>query len=89
MLIKDVSILDGSQLQKGRDILIKGNRIAKIGRGLKEDDIEEIIDGRGKLAIPGLVNAHTHLATAIFRGYADDMLLQPWLEEKIWPWRPG
>jgi 5-methylthioadenosine/S-adenosylhomocysteine deaminase len=85
MLIKDVSLLESGQLIKNRDVLIEGNRISKIGRGLKEDDIGETIDGRGKLAIPGLINAHTHLATAIFRGYADDMLLQPWLEEKIWP----
>jgi 5-methylthioadenosine/S-adenosylhomocysteine deaminase len=85
MLIKDVSLLDASQLLKGRDILIKGNRIAKIGRDLKDEDREETIDGRGKLAIPGLVNAHTHLAMTLLRGYADDMLLRPWLEEKIWP----
>jgi 5-methylthioadenosine/S-adenosylhomocysteine deaminase len=85
MLIKDISLLQAGQLIRGRDILIQGNRIAKIGRDLKEEGQEETIDGRGKLAIPGLVNSHTHLATALFRGYADDMLLQPWLEEKIWP----
>ena len=37
----------------------------------------EIIDGRGKLAIPGLVNSHTHLAMTLLRGYADDMALCP------------
>jgi len=85
MLIKDISLLRAGQLIKDRDILIEGNRIARIGRDLKDEDKGETIDGRGKLAIPGLVNSHTHLATALFRGYADDMLLQPWLEEKIWP----
>jgi 5-methylthioadenosine/S-adenosylhomocysteine deaminase len=85
MLIKEISILQAGQLLKGRDILIEGNRIARIGRDLKDEGHEETIDGRGKLAIPGLVNSHTHLATALFRGYADDMLLQHWLEEKIWP----
>jgi 5-methylthioadenosine/S-adenosylhomocysteine deaminase len=85
MLIKDVSLLQEGQLVKGRDILIDGNRISKIGRDLEEEDKEETIDGHGKLAIPGLVNSHTHLAMTLLRGYADDMLLKPWLEEKIWP----
>lgn len=83
MLIKDVSLLQSGQLVKGRDILIEGNRIAEIGRDLKGD--EEIIDGRGKLAIPGLINSHTHLAMTLFRGYADDMALMQWLVDKIWP----
>jgi 5-methylthioadenosine/S-adenosylhomocysteine deaminase len=82
MLIKDVSILQSGALVKGRDILIEGNRIAKIGRDLWDEDT---IDGHGMLAIPGLVNSHTHLAMTLFRGYADDMALMPWLQEKIWP----
>ena len=85
MLIKDVSLIQSGQLLRGRDILIQGNRIAKIGRDLLDDDKDETIDGHGKLAIPGLVNAHTHLAMTLFRGYADDMALMPWLQEKIWP----
>ncbi|MBK9676405.1 MAG: TRZ/ATZ family hydrolase [Betaproteobacteria bacterium] len=35
--------------------------------------------------IPGLVNAHTHAAMALFRGIADDVPLQVWLEQHIWP----
>jgi 5-methylthioadenosine/S-adenosylhomocysteine deaminase len=85
MLIKDVSLLRSGRLLKGYDILIEGNRIASIGRDLSADSSEEKIDGRGQLAIPGLVNAHTHLAMTLFRGYADDMALMPWLQEKIWP----
>lgn len=85
MLIKDVSLLQSGQLLKGRDILIAGNRIVEIGRDLRDENRDEIIDGHGKLAIPGLVNSHTHLAMTLFRGYADDMPLLPWLQEKIWP----
>jgi 5-methylthioadenosine/S-adenosylhomocysteine deaminase len=85
MLIKDVSLLVSGQLIKGRDILVEGNRITDIGRDLLADPSEETIDGHGKLAIPGLINAHTHLAMTLFRGYADDMALMPWLQEKIWP----
>ena len=46
---------------------------------------DEIIDCRGKALIPGLINTHTHLSMTIFRGYADDLELQQWLEKKIWP----
>jgi 5-methylthioadenosine/S-adenosylhomocysteine deaminase len=45
----------------------------------------EVLDAGGKLLLPGLVNAHTHVAMTLFRGVADDMPLKPWLEEKIWP----
>ena len=85
MLIKNVSIIRSGQLLHGRDILIMDRKIAEIGRGLAEEDGGEVIDGRGKLAIPGLINCHTHLAMTLLRGYADDMELMPWLREKIWP----
>lgn len=35
--------------------------------------------------IPGLVNAHTHAGMTLLRGYADDLPLQSWLENHIWP----
>jgi 5-methylthioadenosine/S-adenosylhomocysteine deaminase len=85
MLIKDVSLLKSGQLFKNQDILLDGRRIVEIGRGLRDDGDEEVIDGHGKLAVPGLINCHTHLAMTLFRGYADDMELMPWLFEKIWP----
>ncbi|MEI6521347.1 MAG: amidohydrolase, partial [bacterium] len=52
----------------------------------KNDDI--VIDCTGKVAIPGLVNNHTHLAMTLFRGAADDLPLMTWLQEKIWPIEP-
>ncbi|MEN6643785.1 MAG: amidohydrolase [Armatimonadia bacterium] len=52
---------------------------------LAPGDELEVIDAAGQLLMPGFVNAHTHLAMTLLRGYADDMPLKPWLEEKIWP----
>ncbi|RLE35660.1 N-ethylammeline chlorohydrolase [Candidatus Acetothermia bacterium] len=57
---------------------------------VSEEEIEPqegdvVLDGRGKLAFSGFVNAHTHLAMVIFRGLADDVPLNVWLEEHIWP----
>lgn len=48
-------------------------------------EAEFIIDGDGSVALPGLVNTHTHAAMTLLRGYADDMMLQEWLSQKIWP----
>ena len=46
---------------------------------------DETLDCAGSLVMPGLVNAHTHVAMTLLRGYADDKSLQPWLQEDIWP----
>ena len=39
----------------------------------------------GQVMLPGLINAHTHAATNLLRGYADDMPLMSWLRDRIWP----
>jgi 5-methylthioadenosine/S-adenosylhomocysteine deaminase len=79
ILIKQVQLNNQT-----KDIYIAGNTIQHIGEqlALKAD---RIIDGKDKAAVPGLVNGHTHAAMSLMRGYADDMPLMPWLEEKIWP----
>jgi len=43
------------------------------------------IDGSDCIAIPGLINCHTHAGMTMMRGVADDMPLMEWLETKIWP----
>ena len=50
-----------------------------------EQEFDTVISGEDKLVIPGFINAHTHLAMTLLRGYADDLPLMTWLEEKIWP----
>ncbi|QLH80633.1 amidohydrolase [Halosimplex pelagicum] len=48
-------------------------------------DAPETLDASDGLVIPGLVNAHTHVAMTLLRGYADDKPLDAWLQEDIWP----
>ena len=48
------------------------------------DGIEHV-DLRDHVIMPGLVNAHGHAAMTLLRGYADDMSLASWLNDKIWP----
>jgi len=48
-------------------------------------EADDHLDATGGLVIPGLVNAHTHVAMTLFRGGADDKQLDAWLREDIWP----
>lgn len=79
LLIRNIR-LNGKSL----DILIRGNRLARLAPNIDEP-AKQTIDGRGLLALPPLMNAHTHCAMALLRGFADDMRLKEWLETKIWP----
>ncbi len=83
MLITNIS-LDGEEAA----IYIEAGHIRTIYR--KEQlppqvDTDELIDGGGAYVVPALKNGHTHAAMTLLRGFADDMKLQPWLEQKIWP----
>lgn len=70
---------------KKQDILIDGNTIKKIADFIDEK-ADEIIDcHQEKAIIPGMYNMHTHAAMSLLRGYADDMDLMDWLQNKIWP----
>ena len=84
-LIKNASLLlpDGCVTQG--NLAVEGQTIAAVGETEKNWAADTIIDGTGKFAIPGFVNAHTHISMTLLRSYADDMKLMDWLENKIWP----
>lgn len=72
----------------GHSMVIRGNKIIAIGdtESLKKAfTAKQEITLENHLLIPGLINAHGHSPMTLFRGFADDLPLQPWLEEKIWP----
>ncbi|MEQ7049409.1 amidohydrolase [Paenibacillaceae sp. P-4] len=69
-------------------MVVENDRIVHIGSELPEQYTAadaEIIDGKGLFFIPGLVNTHGHAAMSLLRGYGDDLALQTWLQEKMWP----
>lgn len=69
-------------------MVVENDRIVHIGAELPEQYAAvdtEIIDGKGLFFIPGLVNTHGHAAMSLLRGYGDDLALQTWLQEKMWP----
>lgn len=68
------------------DVLIEGGRIKSIGRPpARRPASPTIIDCRGLVILPGLIQAHIHLCQTLFRGLADDLALEAWLERRIWP----
>lgn len=85
LLVRNIEYLtDHGGVSQG-DIAVDGATIAQIGAVGADWRPDQIIDGTGKLAIPGLINTHTHAAMSLFRSYADDMLLMDWLKTRIWP----
>jgi 5-methylthioadenosine/S-adenosylhomocysteine deaminase len=65
---------------------LRGSRIVYLGPCCPEVwAAREVIDGRGFLILPGLINTHTHSAMTLFRGLADDLPLKEWLEQHIFP----
>lgn len=59
--------------------------ILELGPEVRPEPGDEVLDGSGLALVAGLVNAHTHAAMTLFRGYADDLPLMEWLEHHIWP----
>jgi len=89
ILIRECTLLpmDDRGIIKEGLIAIENGTITYAGKEAKAPPMkaEKVIDGRGKVAMPGLVNCHTHLAMTLFRGIAEDQPLQKWLKQTIWP----
>ena len=86
ILIKNAFILDPNNFEdKKQSLLIKDDLIAEISDEIDESNIDKVIDAEGKILLPGLVNTHTHLSMTLFRGLADDLSLDSWLNDHIWP----
>lgn len=85
VLLKNAEFLAGNGLVSSGDIVIDETTIAEMGQITGSYQFDKVIDCTNKLAIPGMINTHTHAAMTLFRSYADDMLLMDWLENKIWP----
>ena len=83
-----VTVNDRFEIIENGLICTEGDRIVRLEplpdiRPLPE--ARTVIDAGGGLVLPGLVNSHTHLPMTLFRGLADDLPLQQWLEKHIFP----
>ncbi len=88
LLLKDLTVVAmddaGTVLQKGC-IGIKAGKIAYVGADFPSEEAAQVKDCAGKIAMPGLVNTHSHSYMSLMRGYADDYPLQTWLYDHVFP----
>jgi len=68
-------------------LLVDGKKIVEVGQGnyQAEQEADQVVDLHGKWVMPGWINTHGHAGMSILRGHADDLPLQEWLENKMWP----
>jgi len=71
---KDSSVIENGSLVVGADGTIRA-----IAPGNITHNATEVIDARGAIVMPGLINSHTHLGMTLFRGLGDDMSLEDFL----------
>lgn len=89
ILLKKFDILSPEERSPAvnSSLLVQDGKIKSIFRegGESGSTADKVVDGQGRLLIPGFVNTHAHLGMTIFRGYADDIALSEWLHDWIWP----
>ncbi|WP_420897756.1 amidohydrolase [Brevibacillus marinus] len=81
-----LTVNEQNEVIPGGAVAFAGERITYVGPTPQDlSRYAQVIDGTGKYVLPGLINTHGHAAMSLLRGYADDLPLQEWLEEKMWP----
>ncbi|HMK54255.1 MAG TPA: amidohydrolase family protein [Methanobacteriaceae archaeon] len=82
-LVIENTVIMGSEIRKA-SVRIENTKIVEIGKNIDSTGCD-VLNGQNKILMPGLVNTHTHLSMTLLRGLADDLPLQNWLEDHIWP----
>ncbi|WP_338822513.1 amidohydrolase [Mycoplasmopsis felifaucium] len=88
ILIKNATVLTmdkRNEVLENTCVLIEGKYIKYVGPYKSVLKADKEIDANGNLLMPGLINAHTHVSMTLLRNYADDMNLEKWLFEYIFP----
>ncbi len=66
-------------------VTTEGCQIASVGTAPPDGPFDEVIDGTGRVLMPGLINAHTHVPMTLLRGYGGGHDLHTWLNDYIFP----
>ncbi|WP_406053392.1 amidohydrolase [Kribbella sp. NBC_00889] len=101
LMIRNVSVLvvpeaGECRIDEFQDLHVHDDRITAVAPtgadlqvGLEDEtgapEEVEVIDGTGLLAVPGLVNSHTHSPMVMMRGAAEDVSIDDWFNQRIWP----
>ena len=79
-----LTMTDGINITEG-ELHVDGDKIAYIGNNKGEGSFDKEIDCKGNVLMPGFKNAHTHTAMTFLRSFADDLPLQEWLYNRVFP----
>ena len=86
MLFRNIDLLDENfALRRGQYVGVKDGVIAYISDTAPAEDYGASYDGRHRLLLPGFFNVHSHAPMTLLRGYAENLPLQRWLNEKVFP----
>lgn len=83
--ITAVTMIDKLPVIYGAFVGVTDGKISYISQQPPREEAERVIDGRGMVLMPGMVNCHTHLPMSALRGYGDDHALADWLNNYIFP----
>ncbi len=86
MLFRNITLLNENlEVEENMYVGIKADRIDYIGKECPKEDYGQVYEGKGKLLMPGFVNSHAHSPMSLMRGYGENLKLQDWLEQRIYP----
>lgn len=81
-----VTLDENNRIIRNGSLTFQDDTINYIGESIQDlTQFDQVIDAKGKLIMPGLINTHGHSPMTLLRGVSDDLPLQEWLENKIWP----
>ena len=92
LIIKNADILTMDELSpviRGGAVGVRDGKLVFTAKSIpaeyESEGAKRVIDARGNIVMPGLINTHAHAAMCVMRGYADDYNLNEWLFNKIFP----
>ncbi|MBQ9759893.1 MAG: amidohydrolase, partial [Clostridia bacterium] len=86
ILLKNATLLpEYGFSSRAVNVVVEDKKITEITEKTPDIQADQVIDCENNLLIPGFYNAHCHAAMTLFRGYGEDLPLQRWLEERIFP----
>lgn len=87
LVIKNGILLTGEKIINEGVVVVEDDTIVDVGDEslISKYSSYEKLDAKGCIVMPGMINTHTHAAMSILRGYAEDLPLHEWLQNKIWP----
>ncbi len=91
LLIRNAKVLQVTSagqvsILQNQDILVSGSRIEVVQpTGVDASHFRQVIEAEGLLAMPGFINTHAHVPMVIFRGLAEDVTIEKWFNDYMWP----